>query len=238
MNRLVWSDEFEYNGLPDPNKWSYDVGGHGWGNNESQFYTDSRLDNARVENGKLIITCRKEVINNCLFSSARLVTKHKGDWKYCRVEVRAKIPRGRGTWPAIWMLPTTNTYGIWPNSGEIDIMEHVGFDHGRVHSAIHCEGYSHMKNNQKANSTLVHRPDEELHVYSLEWKLDKIKTFIDGKFNFEVVNDERSWESWPFDHPFHLILNIAVGGAWGGAQGIDDAVFPQTMEIDYVRIYQ
>src|SRR6188768_4168282 len=141
--KLVWSDEFNYNGLPDAKKWNYDIGGHGWGNNELQFYTKEKLKNARVENGNLIIEAHKEKFENSGYTSARLVSKGKGDWQYGKIEVRAQIPDGRGTWPAIWMLGSTSPFN-WPDDGEIDIMEHVGFDQGRIHASIHCKKYNHV----------------------------------------------------------------------------------------------
>src|SRR4026208_2586222 len=153
--RLVWSDEFDYNGLPDPKKWSYDVGGHGWGNKELQYYTERRKENARVENGKLIIEARRDSWEGHEYTSARLVTKGKGDWTYGRFEVKAKLPSGRGTWPAIWMLPTERSYGesYWPDNGEIDIMEHVGYDPDVVHGSAHTKAYYHSINTQKTAKT-------------------------------------------------------------------------------------
>ena len=138
--KLVWSDEFNNKGLPDSSKWNYDVGGHGWGNNELQYYNSGRLTNARVQRGKLIIEAHKENWKDKKYTSARLVSKGKGDWKYGRIEVKAKLPQGRGTWPAIWMLASTTPLK-WPDDGEIDIMEHVGFNHGNIHASIHCKKY-------------------------------------------------------------------------------------------------
>jgi len=149
--KLVWSDEFSRDGQPDPSKWSYDVGGHGWGNNELQYYAESRLKNARVENGNLIIEAHKESVQGSQYSSARLVTKGKGEWTYGRIEVRAKLPSGRGTWPAIWMLASQNSYGdgYWPDNGEIDIMEHVGFDPDVIHASVHTLAYNHTIGTQR-----------------------------------------------------------------------------------------
>ena len=147
--RLVWSDEFEYTGLPDAAKWSYDVGGHGWGNKELQYYTERRKENARVENGLLIVEARRDGWEGHEYTSARLVSKGKGDWTYGRIEVRAKVPSGRGTWPAIWMLPTGKTYGAWPNSGEIDIMEHVVSDPDVIHASVNTRAYQHVISTQK-----------------------------------------------------------------------------------------
>lgn len=236
--QLVWSDEFDTAGKPDPSKWSYDVGGHGWGNNELQYYTAG--DNVKIENGRLIIEAKKESVGENNFTSARLITKEKGDWKFGRFEISAKLPWARGTWPAIWMLPTVWDYGDggWPDNGEIDIMEHVGFDPGVVHATIHTSANNWMKNNQIGASKLVVDAMSKFNTYALEWSADSIQAFVNDQRYFVVTNDHRGWESWPFDKPFHLLLNLAVGGNWGGVQGVDEAKFPQKLEVDYVRVYQ
>lgn len=234
---LVWSDEFDYTGLPDETKWDYDVGGHGWGNNELQYYTAERPENARVENGLLTIEARKENFEGSDYTSARLVSRNNGDWTYGRFEIRAKLPRGRGTWPAIWMLPTDWLYGGWPASGEIDIMEHVGYDMNRIHGTVHTEAFNHSKGTQRGRSILASNVDEEFHIYSIDWWPDRIEFFMDGEHYFTFTNSESGFAVWPFDQRFHLLLNIAVGGNWGGAQGIDDSIYPQKMEVDYVRVY-
>jgi beta-glucanase (GH16 family) len=234
---LVWSDEFDQPGQPDPAKWSYDTGGDGWGNDEAQFYTSNKLNNARVENGKLIIEARKENQGTNLYTSARLVTKDKGDWQYGKLEVRAKIPRGRGSWPAIWMLGSNKNYN-WPDDGEIDIMEHVGFDQGKIHASVHCKKYYHSIGTQKTAITTVNDCSENFHVYSLTWNAEMIAIAVDGKNYFNFPNEHSGYDAWPFDNRMHLLLNIAVGGGWGGQQGIDDTIFPIKMEIDYVRMYQ
>lgn len=235
---LVWSDEFDDPGLPDSDHWNYDTGGHGWGNNELQYYTENRTENARVADGKLIIEARREPLEDNQYTSARLVTKGKEDWQYGRVEVRAKLPKGRGTWPAIWMLPTQNTYGGWPKSGEIDIMEHVGFDPGKVHGTVHTEAYNHTKGTQKGGNRMVPDAQEAFHLYAISWTAEKIDFFIDDALYFTFSNENKDSESWPFDQPFHLVLNIAVGGNWGGQQGVDESIWPQRLEVDYVRVYQ
>ncbi|MEJ5303030.1 MAG: family 16 glycosylhydrolase [Bacteroidales bacterium] len=234
----VWADEFDYNGLPDPNRWGYDVGGNGWGNNELQYYTENRLENARVENGKLIIEARKEPWGNNEYTSARLVTRNKGDWKYGRIEAMARLPHGRGTWPAIWMLPTNWVYGAWPKSGEIDIMEYVGYDPGVVHGSIHTEAYNHVMGTQKTDTTLVPDAETTYHLYAIEWDADKIDFYVDNRIYFTFLNEHKDYKTWPFDQAFHLLLNIAVGGNWGGAQGIDPNIWPQKMWVEYVRVYQ
>jgi beta-glucanase (GH16 family) len=235
--QLVWSDEFNYTGLPDPAKWSYDIGGNGWGNDEAEFYTNKKLENARVENGRLIIEARKENVEDKAYTSARLVTKNKGDWQYGKLEVRAKIPRGRGSWPAIWMLGSKDNYN-WPDDGEIDIMEHVGFDRGKIHASIHCKKYYHSIGTQKTAITTVADCSTNFHVYSLTWNAEMVQVAVDGKNYFSFANEHSGYDAWPFDNKMHLLLNIAVGGGWGGQHGIDDTIFPIKMEVDYVRMYQ
>ncbi|HAB52451.1 MAG: glycoside hydrolase [Stygiobacter sp. RIFOXYC12_FULL_38_8] len=237
---LVWADEFSYTGLPDAQKWGYDVGGNGWGNQELQYYTNSRKENARVENGKLIIESKIENYEGSSFTSARLITKSRGDWTYGRFEIRAKLPYGKGTWPAIWMLPTVWNLGNkgWPDNGEIDIMEHVGYNPNVIHGSTHCNKYVHTKGTQKTATTNVPDAIAAFHNYILEWTKDDIKVYVDDKLYFTSLNEQKGWEYWPFFKDFHLILNIAVGGTWGGAQGIDGNVFPQKMEVDYVRVYK
>ena len=234
---LVWGDEFDYTGLPDTAKWNYDMGGHGWGNNELQFYTAARSENARAENGHLIIEARKEDWQGSHYTSARLITKGKGDWQYGRVEVRAKLPKGLGTWPAIWMLGTTNPF-TWPDDGEIDIMEHVGFDQGRIHGSVHCKKYYHSIGTQKTSNIMVPGCSDDFHVYAAEWNSDSVKISVDGKVYFSFGNEHSGYEAWPFDNKMHLLLNIAVGGNWGGQQGVDETIWPVRMEVDYVRVYQ
>jgi beta-glucanase (GH16 family) len=234
----MWSDEFDNTGLPDATKWNYDVGGGGWGNNELQYYTNANLNNAKVENGKLYITARKESSNGMNYTSARLVTRNKGDFSYGRVEVKAKLPTGKGTWPAIWMLPTDYAYGNWPNSGEIDIMEHVGYDPGNVHFSIHTQSYNWPANTQKTATKLIATAVSDFHVYRMDWTPYAIRGYYDDQLIFTFVNEGKGSATWPFDKKFHLLLNLAVGGNWGGAQGMDDTIWPATMEVDYVRVYK
>jgi beta-glucanase (GH16 family) len=235
---LVWSDEFDYTGLPDTAKWNYNVGGHGWGNQELQYYTDRRLENARVEDGKLVIEARRETYAGKDYTSARLVTKNKGDWIYGKFVISAKLPKGRGTWPAIWMLPTDWEYGGWPSSGEIDIMEHVGYDEGTVHGTVHTEAYNHSLGTQQGNSIKISDGTSTFHEYSIVWTPVKIDFFADDTKYFTFYKHDNDYKKWPFNKCFHLIMNIAVGGTWGGVQGVDVYAFPVTMEVDYVRVYQ
>ena len=240
----VWCDEFEVDGLPDATRWGYDVGGHGWGNQELQFYTQANLNNAFIEDGILNIRALAEPTGSNPYTSARLVTKYRGDWLYGRIQVRAKMPSGRGVWPAIWMLPTNWIYGDWPASGEIDIMEYVGYDPDIVHGTIHTGAFNHMMNTQIGFSRALPTVEEEFHVYEMIWEPGKIELFIDGDryarfgFNPDTTIQIPNSDAWPFDDPFHLILNLAIGGTWGGLRGVDASIFPQTMQVDYVRVFQ
>ncbi|MBA4410948.1 MAG: glycoside hydrolase family 16 protein [Bacteroidota bacterium] len=237
---LVWSDEFNYSGLPDSKKWSYDTAGNitGWGNNEAQYYTSACLKNSEVKDGNLFINAIKEDFEGRRYTSARLVTKSKGDWLYGRVEVRAKLPDGRGMWPAIWMLPTDWVYGGWPASGEIDIMENVGYDPYVIVGSAHTELYNHMKGTHKNGNITISDCYTEFHNYILEWDASEYRVYVDSQLFFTYKNDGTGYQSWPFDKPFHLLLNVAVGGNWGGQKGIDDTIFPRSMVVDYVRVYQ
>ena len=238
--KLVWSDEFNYNGLPDSLKWSYDIQGNasGWGNNEKQYYTKGRLKNAEVKDGFLNINAIKEDYKDFKYTSARLITKSKGDWLYGRIEVKAKLPEGRGMWPAIWMLPTDWKYGGWPASGEIDIMENVGYDPYVIVASAHTATYNHVIGTQKNNKMTLADCYTNFHVYALEWEANEYRVYIDDKLCFTFKNEGTGFKVWPFDQRFHLLLNVAVGGNWGGQKGIDETIFPRSMVVDYVRVYQ
>lgn len=236
--KLVWSDEFEAAGAPDPSKWDYDLGDGGWGNNELQDYTNDSK-NVRVENGKLIIEARHGGAGEKPYTSARIVSRKKGDWLYGRIEIKARIPKGRGTWPAIWMLPTDWKYGGWPESGEIDIMEHVGYDPGVIHFNTHTETYNHVKKTNVDAKTVVAGCQDQFHVYAIDWSKDRIDFLVDDKVvHSHIRKNTDTYKEWPFDQRFHLLMNIAVGGNWGGAKGVDDTIWPQRMEVEYVRVYQ
>ncbi|MGQ1787669.1 MULTISPECIES: glycoside hydrolase family 16 protein [unclassified Saccharicrinis] len=237
---LVWSDEFDYTGLPDELKWNYDTLGNtwGWGNNELQYYTSARKENAWVSNGTLIITACKEEGFPAPYTSARLTTKEKGDWLYGRIEVRANISEGTGIWPAIWMLPTENKYGNWPHSGEIDIMEYVGYHPDTVHFTVHTGAFNGMHKTQKTRTIYLPHAEDAFYTYAVEWEKNKCVFYVDDQKVYTFHKKSDNTEEWPFDHPFYLILNVAVGGNWGGLYGVDDSIFPQTMEVDYVRVYQ
>ncbi len=238
--KLIWSDEFNYEGIPDPAKWSYDTVGnaYGWGNRELQFYTAERDSNVFVDGKFLHIIAHNEFFKGFNYTSARLSTKEKGDWLYGKVEVKAKVPGGKGVWPAIWMLPTDNAYGRWPHSGEIDIMEHVGYDPDSIFTTVHTGAFNHNKNSQIGTGTFVPECEDNFYVYAIEWEEDRIDFFIDDNLVFTYTNSGNGSDEWPFDQRFYLILNVAVGGNWGGVHGVDDAIFPASMIVDYVRIYK
>ncbi len=252
---LVWQDEFDYDGKPDPTKWSFDVWPAGKVNAEDQAYTD-RPKNARVKDGKLIIEAHKEDYGNAKYTSARLHTLGKADFLYGRFDVRARVPAGQGTWAAAWMLPSdpfkyalnckagedwqgSRTCDAWPNSGEIDILEHVGYDMQRVHGTVHTKSYYWINGEQRKASFEGQNVEETFHLYSLEWSPNEIVILFDNVPYFFYRNEQTDWKAWPFDQPFHMILNLAIGGAWGRAGGpIDDSIFPVQMEVDYVRVYK
>lgn len=244
--KLVWADEFSGKGLPSPKRWSYDTAFNkrGWHNEEKQYYSGPRAKNARVEKGRLIIEAHAEQLDATRFpdwggqkySSSRLITKGKASWTYGYFEARARLPCGRGTWPAIWML--ADRQGMkWPADGEIDIMEHVGFDPGVVHQTVHTQAFNHVAGTHKGAKAQVPDACEAFHLYQLHWTPSEIRMGIDGRTVFTFAKGSNRAE-WPFDGPQYLLLNIAVGGTWGGKEGIDDKALPARMEVDYVRVFQ
>jgi beta-glucanase (GH16 family) len=253
--KLVWADEFDKPGLPDPAKWDYETGFIR--NNEQQYYTRERRENARVEDGLLVIEARKEQWKNAAYdpnakaagrgrrsrafaeyTSASLITRGKASWTYGRIEVRAKLPAGRGTWPAIWMLGTNVRQVGWPTCGEIDIMEFVGYEPGVIHANVHTKKYNHAIGTGKGDKMTIPDASEAFHVYAVEWEPDRMDFFVDGKKYFTFRNEGAGADAWPFDQDQYLILNLAIGGSWGGQKGIDDSIFPQRYYFDYVRVYQ
>lgn len=232
---LVFQDEFKGKTI-DSTKWGFDVGGHGFGNEELQYYTKNRKENARVEDGKLIIEARKEKWEDNDYTSAKLITHKTFPFQYGSIEVRAKLPKGKGTWPAIWMLSAD--IKKWPDDGEIDIMEHVGYNEGWIHASVHTKKYNHIKGTQKTDTIFVKDAAEKFHVYRADWTPKKIEMYVDNQKYFTYNKSEDSNDAWPFDRPFYLILNQAVGGLWGGKHGVDATVYPQKMTVDYVRIYK
>lgn len=235
--KLSWSEEFNYTGLPDSAKWNYETGGHGWGNNELQFYTKASPLNVEVSNGTLKLRAIKQKMENRDYTSARLVTRGKKDFTYGRIEIRAKLPPGRGLWPAIWMLGNNVSSVGWPMSGEIDIMEHVGYEKDSVLATIHTDTYNHVKGTQKTKKTFIADPYTAFHTYWIEWTPEYMDFYKDSTMYNHIVNEHKTKKEWPFDDPFFLVLNIAIGGNLGGKEGVDTNVFPGTMEVDYVRVY-
>jgi len=234
---LVWSDEFEGEGLPDSEKWSYEVGSIR--NNELQYYTESRVENARMEGGYLVIESRKEDYEGAQYSSASLTTDNRASWTYGRIEVSAKLPVGVGMWPAIWMLGVNIDDVGWPTCGEIDIMENVGYERGSIHGTVHTEAYNHVKGTAKGGSLYRQSAHDEFHLYAIEWFEDRIDFYVDDVKYFSFANDGKGDNAtWPFDKPHYLILNAAIGGSWGGQYGVDDEIFPAQYLIDYVRVYK
>ncbi|MGL5317684.1 MAG: family 16 glycosylhydrolase [Bacteroidales bacterium] len=232
---LVWTDEFNSGTRPNTQLWSYEIGNHGWGNNELQNYIAGSVDGqdlATVSDGIFKITAKK--INGTVYS-IRINTQES--WTYGYFEARLKLPKGKGTWPAFWMLPKSST--AWPDGGEIDILEEVGYRPNWVSSAIHTKSYNHMINTEKTSEKFVATAQDEFHVYALQWTKDYIRTYVDGVLLFTFQNDgKNNKDTWPFNNPFYLKLNLAWGGNWGGAEGVDESSLPAEYEIDYVRVYQ
>lgn len=265
---LSWQDDFERDGAPDASRW---VGEEGFvRNSEAQYYTQGRLENARVENGLLVIEARREEFSNphyrgapplqegramdqrqyalaantsrrsAAYTAASLTTKGRHEFLYGRVEVRARVPRGRGLWPAIWMLRADIDEVPWPASGEIDLMEYVGFMPGTVHVNVHsssryAKGVEAGRDGYLARRALG-RLEDDFHVYALDWEPERLRLSVDGQLLLEYPNLHTGPGQWPFDRPMYLLINLAVGGSWGGEQGIDETVFPARLEVDYVRV--
>lgn len=231
----VWSDEFNSPGLPDSTKWDF-LNQKGY-NDELEYYTTREAKNAWIEDTSLIIELRKEPYLTANYTSAMLVSKYKGDWLYGKFEIRAKVPTGKGSWPALWMMPTNSEYGGWPKSGEIDIMEYVGWDVSRLHYNIHYEGTNGTGHQSSGAKIVTIEPFKKFITYTLIWTPDKIEWYQDNVLahSYSKISDDP--RVWPFNKMFYMILNLAYGG-WGGQQGIDDTKLPHKFYIDYVRVYQ
>jgi beta-glucanase (GH16 family) len=232
---LVFADEFDAPGSLDPAKWGYEIGYIR--NDEKQSYT-SRSENVRAESGNLVIEGRQEAYQGYGYTSASINTRGRFEFLYGRVEVRAKLPTGNGTWPAIWMLGTNIGQVGWPTCGEIDIMENVGFEPTRIYGTIHTAAYNHVSGTAKGSNVTIANPWEDFHLYAMEWFADHIDVFVDGQKYFTFRNEGTGSRTWPFDKPQYLLINLAIGGSWGGQKGIDDSRFPHRYLIDYVRIYK
>ena len=244
---LVWFDEFDGAGIDDE-KWNKLLWRPGWVNNESQAYTD-RDTNLFIRDGKLVIrgliepgyagTDYSGTDYVADFTSGRVNTAGLASWTYGKFDIRAKLPKGNGSWPAIWMLGSNISTVGWPHCGEIDIMEHVGHDDGNIHASIHTTDFNHMIGTQKSGQVIVPTATDSFHVYSLEWDSTYIRYLINDDPYFFIYNDSNGDENkWPFNNPHYIILNLAIGGDWGGAQGIDNSAFPMEMEVDFIQVFK
>lgn len=238
--KLVWEDHFDQGSTPDKDRWHFIKEGHGFGNNEAQFYTD-RSKNLRIEDGVLVIEAHKEDYEHRQYTSAKITTYGKQSFQYGKFVIRAKIPKGQGTWPAIWMLPDSIKSGkAWPECGEIDIMEHVGRNHEVVHYSLHTGTYNHKDRTQYTYFEKIQGITERFADFTMIWTEDYIEFLVDDKlyarFNKGQDGKDTDFGGWPFDQPFYLILNLAIGGYWGG--DIDDSIFPVRMEVESVKVYE
>lgn len=247
--QLIWHEDFNYTGLPDETKWSYEEGAVR--NGEAQLYTVKDNTTAWVDKGYLTIRAYEAgywPASNLLqhffskqrrkqYHSASLTTKHLPGWQYGRIEVRAKLPQGRGVWPAIWLLGKNVDQVGWPNCGEIDIMEYVGYKPNTIHSVIHSEAYNHQRNAGISGRTDLQDLGSKFHTYAVDRYPDRIDFWIDDHLHFSYPKEQDNPEAWPFDNKMYLIINLAIGGSWGGQKGIDDSIFPQSFIIDDVKVY-
>jgi beta-glucanase (GH16 family) len=233
---LLWSDEFDYSGTPDPDKWVYENGMIR--NEEAQYYT-TLLENAEVTEGCLVITARKENYEDAAYTSASVNTKGRFSFQGGRVEVRARLPEGRGVWPAIWTLGVNidDPDVTWRACGEIDIMEFVGYEGDTVYCTVHTRDYGQFTGKGRGSRIRTERPFDDFHIYALEWYDDRMDFYFDDTNYFTCHRKGEGFGEWPFDSPQYLLINLAIGGTWGGLEGIDDAIFPVKYWIDYVRIF-
>jgi beta-glucanase (GH16 family) len=236
----TWADEFDGPTL-NADHWNIEVNGDGGGNQEAQYY---RSENITLEDGELVITAKRENYLGKSYTSGRINSRYKIDTRFGRVVFRAKMPPGRGSWAALWMLPLFNRYGQWPNSGEIDILEYVGYDPGKVFSATHTRKFNHMNNNNPSRSILVNNPENTYYEYDMRWLPGEIQMFVDGvnygtyRYSPFFNQDVPHHHVFPFHEEFYFIINLAIGGSWGGVQGIDTTAFPTQFKVDYLRLYQ
>ncbi len=237
---LVWHDEFDGTSL-NTGDWRHEVQGPGWVNNELQTYVNGSYDGKRVTevaDGILTIRCFAHAGK---IYSGRIYARESEGWRYGIIEARIKLPTGRGTWPAFWMMPVNNDFASnpWPRCGEIDIMEEVGYNPEYTSSSIHCESYNHVMGTQRTAERLTKGAQTDFHIYRLEWTPEAIRTYVDGTRLLSFDNDGKgNVSTWPFNRPFYVILNLAWGGDWGGAQGVDESCLPAEMQVDYVRVFQ
>ena len=234
---LVWQDEFDKGTELNGNDWTHEVKGKGWVNNELQEYVNHKTPEGalvtQVKNGTLRITALKE---NGKVYSGRVYAKVKEGWKYGYIEASIKLPKGKGTWPAFWMMPVN--FRSWPADGEIDIMEEVGYHPNYVSSSLHANAHVHSNNTQVTHEMLCQGAEDEFHTYAILWTANNITTYVDGKVQLSYDNRGLGRDDWPYEDPFYVIFNLAWGGDWGGAQGVDESALPCTMEVDYIRVFQ
>ena len=235
--QLVWSDEFNGPDIDD-SKWNFEIGtgNWGWGNGESQYYTN-RQENTFIQDGKLIIKALNEDYNGADYTSARMTTKNKGDWTYGKISSRIKVPNAGGTWPAFWMMPTNSVYGGWPNSGEIDIMEHYGCDNNHIHSTVHNNMYNWNGGIPPASYSAYTNATTDFHVYEVQWNENELNFYLDDEYLGTYFKSSSGWQQWPYDQNFHIILNLAIGSHFMACD-TEDGLFPQQLEVDYVRVSQ
>ena len=235
--KLVWHDEFDKGSELNGDDWRHEVQNSGWVNHELQNYVNHKTPEGRlvteIRDGKLRITALKE---NGKIYSGRVYAKDKQGWKYGYIEASIKLPKGKGTWPAFWMMPVN--FHSWPADGEIDIMEEVGYHPDYVSSSLHANAHVHSNGTQVTHEMYCKGAEGEFHTYAIEWTAQNITTYVDGKVQLSYNNRGLGRDDWPYDDPFYVIFNLAWGGDWGGAQGVDESALPVTMEVDYVRVFQ
>ena len=235
--KLVWQDEFDKGSELNADNWTHEVQNAGWVNSELQNYVNHKTPEGNlvteVKNGKLRITALKE---NGKIYSGRVYAKVKQGWTYGYIEASIKLPKGKGTWPAFWMMPVN--FKSWPADGEIDIMEEVGGHPNYVSSSLHANAHVHSNGTQVTHEMYLEGAEDDFHTYAIKWTREKITTYVDGKVQLSYDNRGLGRDDWPYDDPFYVILNLAWGGSWGGTYGIDESALPCTMEVDYVRVFQ
>ena len=235
--KLVWQDEFNEGTELNPADWTHEVQKDHWVNNELQNYVNHKTPQGRnvtdIMDGKLQIHCFKE---DGKIYSGRVYAKVKSGWTYGYIEASIKLPKGKGTWPAFWMMPVN--FRSWPADGEIDIMEEVGYHPNYVSSSLHANAHVHSNGTQVTHEMLCQGAEDEFHTYAIKWTHENITTYVDGKVQLSYDNRGKGRDDWPYDDPFYVIFNLAWGGSWGGAQGVDESALPCTMEVDYIRVFQ
>ena len=236
---LVWSDEFDgaADSALDPSKWTYDLGGSGWGNSELEYYTSGTANASMDGSGHLVITAKSESMGGMSYTSARIKTQNLATWTYGRIEARIQVPKGQGIWPAFWMLGSDIVQNPWPACGELDVMENIGREPNIVYGTMHGPGYSGAEG-PGGQTSLASPIGDDFHVFAIEWEPQVIRWYLDGTlYSTKTTSDIPSGANWVFDHPFFIILNVAVGGTWPGNPD-GTTVFPQQMLVDYVRVCQ